>query len=82
MEKQPIAEEIRINRDMVELLLIAYGISKLRVAEIAGVPKFTVAKVLHNRYGVHPDKRMAVLRAIAALTGRDPEALVMGRLAA
>lgn len=82
MEKQQIADEIRINRDLVEMLLTAYGISKVRVAEIAGVPKFTVAKVIHNRYGVHHDKRMAVLRAIAGLTARDPESLVMGRLAA
>lgn len=82
METQSVKIDVRINRDIVELLLIAYGITKLKVAETAGVNKFTVAKVIHNRHDVGPEKRMAVLRAIAALTGRDPETLVMGRLVA
>lgn len=75
-------QEIRVNRDAVELLLIAYQITRTRIAETAGVTRVTVAKVLHNHGTVSQEKQMAVLRAIAALTGRDPEALVMGRLAA
>ena len=74
--------DIRVNRDTVELLLTAFQISKTTIAETAGVTRVTVAKVLHNRGVVSHEKRMAVLRAIATLTGREPEALVMGRLAA
>lgn len=74
--------EIRVNRDAVELLLIAYQITRTRIAETADVSKVTVSKVLHNHGTVSREKQMAVLRAIAGLTGRDPEALVMGRLAA
>ena len=82
MTEQILSKDIRVNRDVIEMLLIAHQVSKGKVAEIAGLPRFTVSKVIHNRPGVPPEKRVAVLRAIAALTGRDPDALVMGRLAA
>ncbi len=82
MTTHTVAKPIRLNRDTVEILLVAYKISKRRVAETAGVGRYTVSKALRNRRDVGPEKRMAVLQAIATLTGRDPEALVMGRLAA
>lgn len=82
MTAQTVANDIRVNRDAVELLLICFQITRTQIAEASGLPRFTVTKVLRNRDDVGPEKKMAVLRAIAALTGRDPEALVMGRLAA
>ncbi len=82
MPTQNIATHIRLNRDAVDILLAAHRISKRRIAETAGVGRYTVSKVLRNRRDVGPEKKMAVLKAIASLTGRDPEALVMGRLAA
>lgn len=82
MNTQTIAKPIRLNKDYVQMLLAAYGISKRRVAQTAGVHIATVSKTLRNRRDVGPEKKAAVLSAIASLTGRDPGELVVGRLAA
>ena len=82
MTTQTFAKPIRLNKNYVQMLLAAYGVSKRRVAQTAGVHIATVSKTLRNRRDVGPEKRVAVLNAIATLTGRDPEELVHGRLAA
>lgn len=82
MSTQSLAPDFRINRDIVEMLLIAHQISKQRIADAAGVGPYIVSKALRNRRDVSLETRMAVLQAISTLTGRDPEALVMGRLVA
>lgn len=82
MTTQTIAKPIRLNMTFTNMLLAAHGISKRQVAETAGVGRHTVSKALRNRRDVGPEKRVAVLNAIASLTGRDPEELVHGRLAA
>jgi len=83
MEQKTLSRPpLRINRDCVEMLLAAHRITRTRIARQAGVHLVTVSRVLRNRRCVSPEKQMAVLRAIATLTGRDPDALVLGRLAA
>jgi hypothetical protein len=78
-----VAIPIRINRRYVTMLLAAYGVSQRRIAEQAALSRQTVAKTLKNRRDVSTDKKRAVLHAIAALTGREPEELCLpGRLAA
>ncbi len=74
------APVIRINRDYVQMLLAAYSLCPTQVARLAGVHLVTVSKVLRNRRHVSPEKRLAVLRAIAAQTGRTIDQLIAGRL--
>ena len=77
------AERIRLNRPYITILLAAYRISQRRVAEQAQLSRQIVNKALKNRRDVSDDKKRAVLQAIAALTGRDPDELRLhGRLAA
>lgn len=85
---QTIAEQpTQANQAYIEILL-AIGdrdgrrISRRRIAESAGVNIWTVTRVIQNFRGVAPETRMAVLAAIARLTGRPVEELVLGRLAA
>jgi hypothetical protein len=82
MTERTLSNTVRLNRDTIEILLIAYQIPKRVVAEKAGISPVSLSKALRNRRDASQETRMAALRAIAALTGRDPEALVMGRLAA
>jgi transcriptional regulator with XRE-family HTH domain len=79
---QSIANPIRLNISHIEMLLAARRISKRRIAESAQVGRYTVSKALRNRRDVSHTKKMAVLAAIARLTERDPNELVLGRLAA
>jgi len=80
---QPLAQEpIRINRRTALVLMAAHGVTRTEIARLAGVHLWTVTRVLKNFRRVAPDKRMAVLRAIASRCGCEIEELVMGRLAA
>ena len=76
------APVVRVNKNYVQMLLAAHGVSTTEIARIAGVHRWTVSRVLHNFRKVDPHKRMAVIRAIATKCGRDPEEIVAGRLAA
>lgn len=83
MEQKTItAAPIRINRRYSDMLLAASGVSRTAVAKRAGVHIVTVSKVLRNRRHVSPEKRMAVLAAVAALCNASVDELVIGRLAA
>lgn len=64
------------------MLLAASGVSRTAVARRAGVHIVTVSKVLRNRRHVSAEKRLAVVRAVAALCNATVDELVIGRLAA
>lgn len=73
---------LRLNRAYIAVLLASYGVSQKEIAQLAKVHKVTVSKVLRNYRRVSPEKRLAVLRALANRFGRAPEELVVQRLAA
>ncbi len=79
---QTLAAPILTNQRAAEMLLAVHRVTRTEVARLAGVPIWTVSRVLRNFPYVDQEKRMAVLRAIASRCECEIEELVMGRLAA
>ncbi len=82
MHPQEFAARLKTNRRTAEMLLAAHGVSRTEIAQLSGQPIWTVSRVLRNFRYVDPEKRIAVLRAVASRVGCDIEELVLGRLAA
>lgn len=79
---QPVAGFVRVNRPYIVMAMAAHQVTCREVARAAGVHHVTVTRVLRNFRSVAPEKRTAVIRALASRLGVDPDMLCVGRLAA
>jgi lambda repressor-like predicted transcriptional regulator len=82
MPMKSVSEPTRVNRAYIVMTMAAFGVSYREVARLAAVHPVTVTRVLRNFRSVAPEKRTAVIVALAKRLGVDPDVLCVGRLAA
>ncbi|MGD0263577.1 MAG: LacI family DNA-binding transcriptional regulator [Candidatus Methylomirabilota bacterium] len=79
---QSVARPVRVNRQYIVMAMAAHQVSCREIAQAAAVHPSTVTRVLRNFRSVAPEKRTAVIVALAKRLGVDPDVLCVGRLAA
>ena len=82
MELQSVARPVRVNRPYIVMAMAAHQVSCREVARAAGVHPSTVTRTLRNFRSVAPEKRTAVILALAKRLDVDPDTLCVGQLAA
>lgn len=75
MGKPFASQDFRLHLPYVRVLIALHGLSQRELARLARVHEATVSRVLKNSRRVTPEKRRAVLLALARRVGRDPEEL-------